>query len=801
VLEQLMQDARYALRGLRKNPGFCSVAILSLGLGIGANTAIFTFVNAAFLKPLPYPQAERIVSLRQQKSKGGETTLVHPRSFVQWHERAQSFEALAIAQAIPVNTDGDDGAEQVPGLWATSDLFRVFGVRPMMGAGFSDQSGRGGGSEIILSYGYWQRRFGGDPSIIGKTMRAGQDRAVVVGVMPAGFGVGGMQTDVFTPLWIDPSHPDAAGSRSFLCFARLRRGVTLEQARGEMAVLAAAVGREDRNERDFGVAVTTLRDYLVSENRSMLLILLGVVAFVLLIACANLTGLLLTRGVGRKSELAVRAALGAGRWRIVQQLAVESFVLSLAGAALGLFLGWAGNRTLVALGEGAVHFGQLADAGLDGRVLGFTLALSLVTAVLFGLAPAWSASKVDLQSSVKAQGRGAIGGRGQDRIRSGLVIAEVALSVVLLIGAGLLSRSFLNLADVKLGFRPGGVLTMRTLVLGSANARARLVEAILERVETLPGVTSAGTIQFLPLTGFTNHGAFHFVGRPLPADASLMTSDVSTVSRGYFASVGMDLLRGRAFGRQDQIDSPRVALVNQAFVNQYSRGVDAIGQVIVGDWANPKPSEIIGVVNDIRQTGLTSEPQPTVFLCQSQVPGYFTNLVVRTASADPMALAPTIRRAVASVDARQPFTDVRSMREYVSMALVRPKLYARLVGSFAFLALFLAAIGLYGLLAYTVSQRTHEIGVRMALGAEPGEVLRATMWDGGKLIAAGVALGTAGAYALGSVLAKFLFGVRPVDPLTYVGVAMVLLAVAAIATFFPARRAAAVDPIVALRYE
>jgi putative ABC transport system permease protein len=791
--DQLKQDTRYSVRTLVRNPGFSLVALLSLALGIGANTAIFTFVNAAFLEPLPYPDAGRIVALRQRPIEAQAMTPVHPRSFVAWNQRARSFEALAIAQAVPLNTEGTDGAEQVPGLWMSPELFRVFGVRPYLGSGFSATAG----AEVILSYGYWQRRFGGDRAIVGRKIPAGSDAAIIVGVMPAGFQVGSLKVDVYSPLHIDPNRPEAVGSRSFLCFGRLRPGATLESARAEMTVLAGQIANEVVSERDFAVVVTTLRDFLVGDNGAILLVLSGVVGLVLLIACANLAGLLLTRGAGRRGELAVRAALGAGRWRIVRQLGVESLVLAWAGGALGLLLGLAASRALAAQAESAVDFGQLADAGLDARVLAFTLALSTLTALLFGLFPAWHASRADLQSSVRTQGRGS---RGGERIRSVLVVAEVAVAVVLLVGAGLLLRSFVNLTEVKLGFRPENVVTMRTLVMGTPAARANLTAAILERVETMPGVLAVGTIQFLPLTGITNHGAFHFVGRPRPADPRSMESDVSTVSRGYFAAIGMELLRGRVFGREDQLESPRVALVNQSFVNRYSPGEDPIGRLILGDWMNPKPTQIVGVVNDTRHNGLTNQPRPTVFLAQAQVPGYFTNLVVRTV-AEPMDIAAAVRAEMRRIDPRQPFTDVQPMRQYVSMALARPRLHANLLGVFATLALFLAAIGLYGLLAYAVSQRTHEIGIRMALGAQSGDVLAATLWHGLRLVAAGVVLGIAAALGLSELVARFLFDVRPTDPLTYAGVAALLLAVTAAATLVPARRAASIDPIVALRYE
>ena len=809
TLEALCRDLRYALRTMRKSPGFTTVGILSLALGIGANTAIFTFVNAALLKPLPYPDADRIVALQQRSLHYG-TTLVHPRSFVPWHDRAQSFEALAIAQPIPVNTQGIDGAEQVSGLWTTPELFGVFGVGPFLGRVFTDQEGlnrsgvRGesaaGGTVVILSHGYWQRRFGSDPAILGKTIAIGRGSAIVVGVMPAGFRVGTLNVDLYFPMPLDRNKPDAVGSRSFQCYGRLRPGITLEAARAEMAVLADQVGREDPIEKNWGVVVLSLRDYLVRDNRMVLLLLLGVVAFVLLIACANLAGLLMARGVDRQSELALRASLGATRGRLVQQLLIESVALSAMGGALGLLLGSWASRALLWLAQDAVAFGQMADVQLDGRVLALTVALSLLTAIVFGLGPAWSVSRFDVQSALKEHGRGGGDSRGRKRFRDALVVAEVALAVLLLVGAGLLLRTFSRLLDVKLGFQPDQVLTMKMIVTGEPSRRSSLVENVLDRVETSPEVRAVGTIQFLPLGGWTNDGPFHFIGRPLPDDPKSMESDVSTVSRGYFAAMGIPVLQGRPFGRQDRIDSPRVALVNQAFVNKYCPKEDPIGQSIIGDWANPKPTEIVGVVGDIRHNGLTAEPRPTVFLAQVQVPGYITYLVVRTA-ADPEILAAAIRREIQQVDPTQAVTAIQKMDQYVSAALARPRLYAVLLGTFASLALTLAAIGLYGLMAYSVSRRTHEIGIRMALGAQPKDVLRSTIVLGVRLALTGLSIGVVCAAALSRFVAQLLYGVSTGDLTTYAAVTVLLGGVALIATYVPARRASRIDPMAAVRYE
>jgi len=798
TLERFTQDVRYGLRALRKNPGFTLVAVTSLALGIGANTAVFTLVNAALIKPLPYPGASRIVSLMEHSSKGAGTAPVHPRSFVEWHDRVRSFEALAIAQSIPINTDGADGAEQIAGMWASSEIFRVFGVAPLLGRTFSEEEAQPNRSPtVVLGNNYWQKRFGADPNILGKSIRIQDQAGTIVGVMPPAFRIGTVERDVYFPLPLNRAKPEAVGSRAFQCYGRLKPGVSLESARAEIATIAAEVGQEFEIAKGWDPVIVALRDQIVRDSRRILLLMLGVVMLVLLIACGNLASLLLMRGAGRRNELTLRAALGANRVRLLQQLLIESVVLSLSGGCLGVILGLAASRTLARLANDAIQLVQMDTVAPDWRVLLFGIALSVVTGIVFGLVPAWQLSRFDLQSGLREVARG-VAKRTQQTFRAALIVGEIALAVVLLVGAGLFARTFSELQSVKLGFQPEHVLTLRMLVTGNPARRAALVNHIQESIDQLPEVKASGTIQFLPLTGMTNRGPFHFVGRNANSAGATWEADTATVGGSYFSAMGIPVRTGRVFDPQDRIGSRRVALVNQAFVDRYCAHQDPVGLVAVGDWSSPEPVEIVGVVGDIRHDGLTAEPRPTFYLSQAQSPGYFTYLIVRT-QAEPAAVASAIQREIHRVEPAQPVTDVKMMQQYVSATLVRPRLYTMLVGTFSTLALMLAGIGLYGLVAFAVKEQTRDIGVRIALGANASDVLRPMMGQAVRLAAIGLTIGIIVAVWISRYVASFLYGVRPNDPFTYISAVAVLGIVALAATYVPARRATRIDPMVALR--
>jgi predicted permease len=802
LLDELRQDGQYALRGLRKSPGFTTVAILSLALGIGANTTIFTFVNAVLLRPLPYPGSDRLVVLREKPPGAEGTVSVHPLNFLEWRARARSFEALALVQAPPLNVIGANGAEQIARVQTTWELFRVFGVGPAAGRVFTAEETRPGDHDVVvLGHGFWQRWFGGDPAVVGRRLAVRDGSLTIIGVAPPGLRIGLIEPDAYTPLPIDPAKPDSIGSRSFECYGRLKPGVSLDAARAEMAVVASALARQYPMDEGYGVFVSGLHEYLVREGRPALRLLMAVVATVLVIACVNLAGLLMARGIRRRGELAVRASLGASRGRLARQLIIESLVLSSLGGAAGLVLAYWGMLALAMLTAGALTVGSVEPIRLESTCLVFTLVISTVTALVFGLLPAWQASRVEPQMALRERTRGGTADRRQHRMRSALVVTEVAMAVVLLVGAGLLLRTFSRLVRVDLGFQPAETITM-VLFLGARppEARVALVDQILERVEALPGVKAASTIQFLPLTGMNCGTGFWLEGQARGDASHALTTECSLVSRGYFAAMGIPIREGRPFEPRDRMGGPRVVIVNQSFARRYFPGGRALGRRIIVAWSDEALAEIVGVAGDVRHNGLTSEPAPTVFLLHAQTPGYITTLVVRATGAA-SAQATAVRNAIRDVDPTQAVSAVKTMEQYVEDSLTRPRMYAALVASFAVMAVILAAIGIYGLVAYVVTQRTHEIGIRLALGASRGDVFRAVLGQGARLTFIGLVLGLVAARGLRGLVSRLLFAVTAGDPVSYVVAAGVFAVVAIAVAAIPAHRASRVDPTTALRYE
>ena len=803
LVDSLRQDVIYALRALRKSPGFTAVAIVSLAIGIGANTTIFTFVNAVLLQPLPFPGSDRLVSLHEHQVDSGKPLGVNPVIFVAWRARTRSFEALALTQTPPLNVMGPNGAEQLSRMMTTGELLHVFGARPALGRTFVKEELEPRGSPVVmLGYGFWQRWFGGDPTVLGRQLTLPDGSLTIIGVGPAGFRIGQIEPDVFTPLGIDPANPAATGSRSFQAYGRLTANTTLEAAQAEMSVLAAALRQQERVAEGMDVFVFGLRDFLVRDARPSLQLLMVVVAIVFLIGCVNLAGLLLARGLARRGEFAVRAALGASRGRLVRQLVVESVVLSAFGGLAGFVLAHWAIQALVALTAGALTVGTSGPVRLNATCLFFTLVASIATAVAFGLVPALQASQVNPEMALRERSRGSVGDRRHHRIRKILVVAEVALAVVLLIGAGLLLRTFSSLVRVDLGFRPEGTVTMGMFLgVRPPGARIAALDRILDRVEQVPGVKAAGTIQFLPLRGAACGTGFWFEEHAAAGDpARAQPTECSLVSRGYFAAMSIPVLQGRPFDRRDTIGSPRVLVVNQSFARQYFPDGRVLGRRMVVQSSNQALAEIVGVVGDVHHNGLTFDPVPTVFLLHAQTPGYITNLVVRT-TGDPMAHAAAIRGAIHEADPAQAVSAVGTLDDDVAKALARPRLQAALVAAFAIIAVVLAGIGLYGLIAFVVTQRTQEIGIRLALGATTRQMFSELFGEGARLVIGGLALGVGAAMLLRGLVATLVFGVTPGDPLTYSLAAVAFLGVALVGVAIPARRGSRVEPVSALRWE
>lgn len=808
-MNSLWQDIRFAARMLWKNKGVTVIAIITLALGIGANTAIFSVVNAALLRPLPFENPNELVQIWGTQPQL-DTAPMSPANFLDWRNQNRVFERIVAYTSRSFNLSGSGEPERIRATRVTDGLFELLGARPALGRAFLREEDQPGGNKVvILSHALWQRRFNANPEIVGQTLMLSDQAYMVVGVMPPSFAFPNARMEMWTPMAFSPAEQATRDTNFLSVIARLRRGVSLEQARSNMETLARAQQEQyPASNAGIGVKLVSLNDQIIGDARPVLYLLLGAVGFVLLIACANVANLLLARAASRRKEMAVRAALGASRWRVVRQLLTESVVLALLGGGLGLLLAFWMLDLLVALQP--TNIPRLTEVGIDRGALFFTLAISLLTGVVFGLAPSLQASNPDLSEALKEGGRSATAGAGRQRMRSALVVVEVALSLALLIGAGLMIKSFVRLLQVDPGFSPENVLTMELALpiarYADAPQQTAFFQQTLERVGNLPGVESASVTTDIPLYG-GNSTSFSVEGRPPPASGQRPLTEYRSVSHDYFRAMGISLLKGRAFTERDATGATGVVIINETLARRFFPDEDPVGRRI-GLSGPPDWREIVGVVRDARNYGLDEEVRPEAFIPYLQnTPGYLAgaassmNLVVRTASSDPLSMTAAVKAQVHAIDRDQPVYNVKTMEQYLADSLARRRFNMMLLTVFAGVALLLAAIGIYGVMNHSVTQRTHEVGIRIALGAGRGDVLRMIVGQGMILTLLGVALGLAASFALTRLLAGLLYGVSATDPLTFVAIPLVLSAVALAATYIPARRATKIDPMVALRYE
>ncbi len=803
-METVWKDIRYGVRVLLGNPGFSLIALLALVLGIGANTAIFSVVNAVFLKPLPFPDADRLVMVWEHRDGGAKTNVANPQNFGDWQARNRSFEKMAAFIETRLNITGPGTPEQVVGSYVTRDFFGVLGVSPAMGRDFLPTEDVDGSPNVVLiSNTLWKRRFGGDPGIVGKQIAMGTRSATIVGVAPQDFRFPGMKSELWELYTI--KRADQRRGRFLASIARLKPGVTLEQAQADMNVIGAQLRREfPQFNTSWGVAVLTMREQFVGELRTPLFVLLGAVGLVLLIACANVANLMLMRSSRRQREMAIRTSLGATRTRIIRQLLIESGILGLLAAAIGLCVAVWAKDGLVMMLPVDMSVARANGVTIDLNVLAFTLLLAVGTALLFGLLPALRSSRPDLSDSLKEGGRGVHGSLRKNRLRAALAAAEMAIALTLLIGAGLLMKSFLRLASVPPGFQPEHVLTMHMKLNTARYAKddqiAPGLAEMLRRIRNIPGVVAAGSVHFIPLGDGFAKTAFRIDGRPVPAPGQEPGTGVLTITPDYFAAMGIPVLKGRAFTDDDVAGRPQVTVITDSFAKEFFPNENPVGRRLFVEWGRKTPYEIVGVVGDVRHEGLDKASYPTVYFTYAQEPNSLANVVIRTAVA-PLSIARTVQNEIHAFDPQQAIADIQPLDELVADSIARPRFQSTLVGSFALLALLLASIGVFGVMAYSVAQRTHEIGIRMALGAERNRVVRLVVRQGLTIALLGVAGGLAGAWLLTRYLQTLLFGVSPTDPATFILLPVLLCAVSAVASYIPARRAATVDPIMALRYE
>jgi predicted permease len=806
-LGTVWQDLRYGVRTLVKSPAFTIVAVLSLALGIGANTAIFSVVNGVLLRPLPYPEPERMVAVWHtppQESFPGMTRFsVSPGNYLDWKEQSRAFEQMAVYQYAGLSLSA--GADPVPvtGAAVSSDFFSALRTQVDRGRTFSpDEEQPGRDQVVVLGHGLWQRAFGADPNLVGRTVTLNSRSYTVVGVMPAGFEFPA-EAELWVPLAWDAAERQTRSIHDYLVVARLKRDASLAQAQAEMSTISSRLEQQyPEANKGWGAVVIPLKEDIVGDVRPALLVLFGAVGFVLLIACANVANLMLARGANRRKEIALRIALGATRGRIVRQLLCESVLLSVVGGLLGLMLAGWGGQLLVRLSAGSLP--NSGEVGMDAWALGFTLLVSLIAGVLAGVAPAMQFSKNEISETLK-QGSGRGGSSVKQRTRKALVVCEVALSLILLVGAGLMIRSFWKLQNVDPGFDTGNALTLSVGLPPTRYSEPQQVLAfhdrVLEQISALPGVVAVGSTTTVPLTGGGSRQPFTVEGRPAPPVSEQPLAQTRYVSPDYFRAMGIPLRQGRAFEDRDREGAPQVVIISEAMARRFWPGENPVGKRLTASFHERQgPREIVGVVGDVKSRGLDDEAGATMYLPFRQAPRPWISFVARTAS-DPQGFVQPLSRAVYAADREQAISSVRTMEQVLTESLSGRRFNMTLLMTFAGLALALAAVGVYGVMNYSVMLRRRELGIRIALGARGLDVLRLVLGQGLALTLTGVGVGMAGAYALTRLMESLLYGVTATDFLTYGSVSGALILVGLLASFLPARRATKVDPMIALRSE
>jgi putative ABC transport system permease protein len=808
-MTSLLQDLRYGLRVLLKSPGFTLVAILALAIGIGANTAIFSVVNTLLLQPLPYRDANRLAIVWEHNLvRDRKSNVVGPSNFVHWREMNRTFEDLAAASpTFNLTLTGGRDPEEVATQLVSVEFFSVLGVQPRLGRAFTPDENRPNAQVAVVSDRFWRRRFNADPALLNHTIQLNGQPSTVIGIAPPGFSVLDKTVDVWVPL---PFTAEARtpGGRSLQVVGRLKQGVTFEHAQQDMTRVGADLtAMFPAFNTGWTVRVVPIREELTGKVRPALLVLAGAVAFVLLIACANVANLLLARATARQRELAVRAALGAGRGRLVRQLLAESLLLSAAGGACGLALGWWSIAFLRNVAAERLPIQRLEMVAIDGPVLAFTAAAALVSGICFGIIPALTGAGANLHESLREGGRTGSGARG-NRTRAAFVVLEVALALVLLVGAGLLVRSFVRLLDVDPGFDPSHTLTMRVSLprarYGGEGQQAQFFDRFFREIDALPGVKAAGAVSWLPMAGLGAATSMEIVGQPKPPRGQEPVTDVRVMTHRYLEAMGVPLLKGRLFNETDAADTTGRIVINETMARKHWPGEDPIGKRVRINWGSPAvEDEIIGVVGDVKHYGLdtpASAVRPMIYWPYARYPYGTMTVAIKTAG-DPTSLVNTLGGVLRRLDPDLALAGVRTMEDVVSSSVAERRLTMLLLTILAGAALVLAAVGIYGVIAYSVTQRTQEIGIRMALGAQRADVLRMVVRQALLMVAAGIAAGAAGALLLTRLMEGLLFDVTPTDPVTFALVSTVLIGVAVVASGVPGLRATRVDPVIALRAE